>query len=99
MNLIEKTFAAAIVAACLVLLLRLVLSPRQRARFDAGWHRFIAAVGRRGSALGGQGSAEARAEREAGKAIDRARRTAAGGEWDGNVYRPKSFKRKKRDLH
>ncbi|MEO6362483.1 MAG: hypothetical protein ABIO71_04580 [Caldimonas sp.] len=100
MNLIEKTFAFAIVAACLVLLLRLALSSPRRDRFDAGWRRLIAAVARKGAALRGHRGAEARAGREAGKAIERARRTAAGGEWDGNVYRPKSFKqKKKRDLH
>jgi len=42
-------------------------------------------------------AAEARARREAKDAIQRARRSAI--ERDGNVYRPKAFKGKRRDLH
>lgn len=99
-NLIEKVFAGAMLAVCLLLMLRLVLGPSRRFRFDAALRRFGAAVERRLQSLGPHRSAASRAEREADKAIERARRRAASpGEWDGNVYRPKSFKRKKRDLH
>ena len=43
-------------------------------------------------------TAHSRAEREARNAIERARGRAAADR-DGNVIRPKAFKRKKRDLH
>ena len=103
MNLIEKVFAAAMLAVCLVLLARLFAGEHRRARFDAAWHAFQARWKRR---LRRRSKAEtetghARAERLAREAIDRARRRADGGSWDGNVYRPGSFarKKKKRDLH
>jgi hypothetical protein len=97
MNLVEKIFAAVMVGACLLLLLRMLLKPRRRARVDASirrgserWqrrlHRFVAWPG-----------AELRARRETKEAIRRARRTAS--ERDGNVVRPKAFKGKRRDLH
>ena len=90
-------------AVCLVLLLRLFAGERRRARFDARWHAFRRQMKRR---LGGVARPEtetghARAERLAREAIERARQRADGGAWDGNVYRPRSFtrKKKKRDLH
>ena len=104
MNVIEKVFAAAVLVACLLLLARLVLGTRQRARFDAGWRRFSGRIGRlveRRGQRSAEASARSRAERGAAEAIERARRRAEAGAWDGNVYRPKSFggRKKKRDLH
>ena len=96
--MVEKIFAAFMVAGCVLLLLRLLLGPNRRERLDAALRRAGARWSRRVRHLVARPSAQALAEREAKAAIERASRRASG-EWDGNVYRPKSFKRKKRDLH
>lgn len=102
-NLIEKIFAAAMLAVCLMLLARLFAGERRRARFDAAWRAFRAPLRRwlRRRAKAEAETGHARAERLAREAIERARQRADGGAWDGNVYRPGSFtkKKKKRDLH
>ncbi len=102
MQVIEKAFAAIVLLACLFFLLRMCLGPGRRARFDdvvRAWHRPWQQKWREAMRNSAESRAESRAERTARDAIARARRTAAGGEWEGNVYKPKSFKRKKRDLH
>ena len=98
MPVIEKIFAGLMLAACLLLLVRMTLGPGRRDRLDAALRRWRAPWRQR-LLRARRNSAEARAERAAQEAIARARRAAADGEWDGNVYRPKSFKGKKRDLH
>ena len=102
-NLIEKIFAAAMLAVCLVLLARLFAGERRRVRFDAAWHAFLARWKRRlrRRTKADTETGHVRAERLAREAIERARQRADGGTWDGNVYRPGSFtrKKKKRDLH
>ena len=93
-SVLEKLFPAIVVAACLVLLLRLVLGERLRHRFDriiARWSRTASA---RIQGLFTWNASRRRARRAAEEAIRRARE---GGEWDGNVYRPKSFNRKDKD--
>lgn len=92
----EKIIAAIMLAGCLVLLLRVFLGTRRRARFDAAVARFSARLGRGTDTLIGLPASRRRARREAEAAIRRARE--GGGQWDGNVYRPKSFK-KDRKLH
>ena len=97
--MLEKIFAATIVAGCLVMLLRVVLGPRRRQTFDRGIARWSRRVRARLEALFTWNSGRRRARRAADEAIRRARDGAAG-EWDGNVYRPKSFKNKKdRKIH
>ncbi len=94
----EKIIAALMLAGCLVLLARVFIGERRRARFDAAIARFSARMGRRTDRLFTAPAAQRRAKREAQAAIDRAR----NGEWDGNVYRPKSFKngkKKDRKIH
>jgi hypothetical protein len=94
---LEKLFPAIVVAACLVLLLRLVLGERRRHRFDRTIARWSRAIGARTEGLFTWNASRRRARRAAEEAIRRARE---GGEWDGNVYRPKSFKSKKdRKIH
>lgn len=83
-------------AGCLVLLLRVFLGARRRATFDAAIARFSRRVSRRTDTLISLPAAKRRARREAEVAIRRARE---GGEWDGNVYRPKSFKKKGGKIH
>ena len=97
MNLVEKIFAAVMVAVCVLLLLRMLLRPRSRDRVDAAVRRGSARWSGRVQRLVAWPAAEARARREAKDAIQRARRSAI--ERDGNVYRPKAFKGKRRDLH
>lgn len=92
--MLEKIFAATIVVGCLMLMLRLVLGPRRRARFDRALARVSERVGRGLDSVLAWPTSRRRARREAAAAI----RRAQGGEWDGNVYRPKSFK-DKRKLH
>ena len=94
--LIEKTFAALVVLACVVLLLRQFVGARRRARFDATFSR----VGRRVRSTAVRvyrwPAAHRRAQREAEAAIRRARGQRAGRH-DDNVVRPK-FKNS-RKLH
>ena len=100
-TLIERGFAGLVIAVCGVLLVRLVVGERRRYRFDAALHRLWRALlrgwRRTAYALGGFGRWRAarrhaaEAERMADDVIQRARDR---GEWDGNVYRPKSFRNK-----
>jgi hypothetical protein len=81
MDLVEKVLAAITVGVCIVLLLRLAIGPDR----IAGVLRWRAA--------------KRQAEREAKSVIERARRGGAQrpeGDWDGNVYRPKNFRRPKK---
>ena len=96
--MLEKLFPAIVVAACLVLLLRLVLGERRRHRFDRALVRWSRSARHRIEGLFTWNAERRRARRAAEEAIRRAR--GGGGEWDGNVYRPKSFDKKKdRKIH
>ena len=97
MNLVEKIFAAGMVIACVLLLARMLLRPRRRARVDASLRRNGELWQRRVHRLIAWPAAELRARRETKAAIRRARRSAL--ERDGNVISPKAFKGKRRDLH
>ena len=95
--MLEKVFPAIVVACCLVLLLRLVLGETRRHRFDRAIARWSRIVGARIEGLFTWNASRRRARRAAEEAIRRARE---GGDWDGNVYRPRSFgKRKDRKIH
>jgi hypothetical protein len=93
---IGQGFAAIVLAACLVMLLRLALGARRRQRFDAvairAWLRLRAAA----VALWRW----PRSRRQARQLADETIRRASRGQWDGNVYTPDEFKRPPRDkLH
>jgi hypothetical protein len=88
--MIEQLLAGLVLAACAVLLARLVLGERRRGRFDAAARRGAASLRRRALVVWHWRSRRRQAQRAAADAIERARRA---GEWDGNVYKPKSFKR------
>ena len=93
----EKVIPAIVVAACLVLLLRLLLGEGRRHRFDRAIVRWSRTARVRIESLFTWNASRRRARRAAEEAIQRAR---DGGDWDGNVYRPKSFgKRKDRKIH
>ena len=98
----EKMFAALALAVCAVLLLRLLIGERRRYRFDAAARRVWVALRRFGLWLRRSGawlyhwrSSRRNAAQAAEEAIRRAR--GADGSWDGNVYKPKSFRKPPRD--
>lgn len=81
--MVEKVLAGAVLAVCVVMLFRLCLGLRARMRFD---HTVRTAV-----RLPMLAVHRVRAARGAAEAIRRAKSTE--GDWQGNVYTPKSFKR------
>lgn len=89
----DKIFAALVFVCCLVLLLRLALGERRRHRFDSFWRRRWIGLRVQWTRLWHWPAARRRARRDAEAAIRRARE----GVWEGNVYKPKSFD--KRKLH
>jgi hypothetical protein len=88
MNLVEKIFAATMVVICVLLLLRMVLRPRRRARVDASLKKRAALWQRRIQRAILWPAAELRARRETREAIRRARSPS-----------PQAFKGRRRDLH
>lgn len=97
--MIEKSFAIAVLAICVVMMARLLLGVRLRMQVDAFARRTW--QGLRGGARSlfhRRRSSPKSAAQVAEEAIQRARE---GGTWEGNVYKPKSFdKRPPRDkLH
>jgi hypothetical protein len=97
MNVVEKIFAAGMVVVCVLLLARMLLRPRRRARVDASMRRNGELWQRRVRRMVAWPAAELRARRETKEAIRRARRSAS--EHDGNLISPKAFKGRRRDLH
>jgi hypothetical protein len=87
--MIEQVFAGLVLAVCAVLLVRLVLGETRRRQFDAAMRRAWLASKRRALHVWHWRERKRLAEQAAADAIERARRA---GEWDGNVYRPKSFR-------
>jgi hypothetical protein len=85
----EKVIAGIVLAVCAVLLLRLALPPRQRARLDAAWRRGVLGGRQWGRRVWFWRSHRQTATREAEEAIRRAQRKV---QRDGNVLRPDSFK-------
>ncbi len=86
----ERVFAAIVLAVCALLLLRLMLGAPRRHRLDAALRRAGAAL-RRAPV---QWRRRRAARRGANEAFGRAR---AHGDWDGNVYTPKSLRKPRRD--
>ncbi|PPE70552.1 hypothetical protein IS481_09565 [Caldimonas thermodepolymerans] len=89
--MIEKSFAALVFAVCIVLLLRMLVGERRRARLDAAWLRLWQALRRRAVAVWRWWPARREAARAAEQAIRRAR--GERGHWEGNVYRAGAFRR------
>lgn len=92
----EKLLAGLTLAVCLLLLLRLAVGARRRARWDAVVRRSAHALRRVGRSSLHWPGARRRAAAEARDAIERARRRGA---WEGNVYTPESFRRRERKDH
>jgi hypothetical protein len=86
----DRVLAAIALATCIVLLMRLLIGAKARARVDRALRRWLGAV--RGLA------AFARHRREAARAADEAiRRARDRATREGNVYTPKSFRKPPRD--
>jgi hypothetical protein len=83
--MLEQIGAAIVLAVCLAIWGRMLLTPERRQRMLAGPRRLLRGWRKRRSA-----------RREAADAIERARRKP-GVEREGNVYRPKSFDRSRDD--
>ncbi len=103
--MIDRVLAGVGVLVCAVLLLRMAIGTARCNRLDAkvrGWFGRLSgrarAVRRRSAPLSVDAEA---AQREAQRAIDRARRARTEAEHDGNVIRPRAFRgpKKKPPLH
>jgi hypothetical protein len=95
--MMTQALAVLTLAACGLLLLRLMLPAARRQRVDAAARRGWFALKLRARLLWHWRSRRREADAAARKAIERASRRAAG-EWKGNVYEPESF-RKPRKPH
>ena len=91
----EKILAALTIATCAVLLLRLLLGKRRRARFDAAARRAWFATQRSALSVWHWRDRRRHAAKIAEETIRRAR--SAGTEREGNVYKPKSFRKPPKD--
>ena len=87
--MVETVFAGITLAVCVVLLLRLMLGPRRRQRFDTAVRRAWITCLTRARRLYGWRSARRESAAAAEAAILRARRVV---DRDGNVIRPRSFR-------
>ncbi len=95
--MIEQAISAVVLALCLGMIVRLMVGPQRRYRFDQWARRTGLGIKQGLQRLVHWRSSRKTAERVAEDAIRRAR---GEGSWDGNVYKPKSFKRPPRDkLH
>jgi hypothetical protein len=108
-TVIETILASIVLAICVLLLVRMWVSPRVRDRMDAIGRRCRRAGERVLAACWREPLARRHAARAANEAIRRARRRSAhgtppagadgkesdsfNGEREGNVYKPKSFRR------
>lgn len=92
--MVEKVLAGIVLALCVGLFVRLLVGERRRYRLDAWLQRSAATLAQRARLLWHW----RRTRREAQRAADEAIRRARGEvERDGNVYRPKSFRKPPRD--
>jgi hypothetical protein len=85
----ETILAGVVLAACAVMLVRLMLGERLRYRFDRAVGRAYEACKRRVMSIRRWRSTRRDAARAAEEAIKRARKST---EREGNVYKPKSFR-------
>lgn len=99
MYLAEPLLAGLTLIVCAVLLVRLCLRPAQRQRFDRtlrGWGWTL----RHGALQLWHWRASRRLARAEAEAVIRRARTGKAadddGEWSGNVYTPKSFRKTRR---
>jgi hypothetical protein len=101
--MLHTVLAATGLAICIALALHMALPYRLRARVDAGVARLAGWARAQMDRLTGWRRRQRQtraAALEAERVIRRARESAqqgrSDGEWDGNVYRPKSFEKPKK---
>ena len=82
--------SALVVAVCVLMLVRMMLPAKRRARLDQGLKRVPKVLSRRWHSLRHGRQRRVAAERLARDAIERARKTTV--ERDGNVIKPDAFK-------
>ena len=84
--MIQNLLAAVIFIVCVISMIRLLVGARRRGRMDAffirSWLRIKLLFSRR----------RPQKKNPADLAEEAIRRAKDGGTWDGNVYKPKSFK-------
>jgi hypothetical protein len=88
----DKVLPVAIAVVCVLMLVRLFVGDRIRHRVDGALLRAWQASRRRVLKLARWRSSR-RAAAQATEEVIRRARTKASGEWEGNVYKPDSFKR------
>ena len=93
----ERVFAAIAFALCVLLLVRLTLSAPRRYRLDSALRRVGNALRRTGLSIWHWRDARRAAENARKVADEAIKRARDRGEWDGNVYTPKSFRKPPRD--
>jgi len=87
----EAILALLLLVVCLVVGLRMMLGSTRRQRMDAAWARLVDRLkGRRPPKRPMRPDEAARAAEEA------IRRAREGGHWEGNVFKPRSFRRPKK---
>ena len=97
MAMIEPLLAGATLALCVALLVRLMLGARRRQRFDAALVRFWRTSRRHALHLWHWRARRQAARQAAAEAIRRASSGSWDGTRDGNVYKPRSFRKPPRD--
>ena len=97
----DKGSAGVVLAVCALLLLRLLIGAERRQRVDAALRRWALTARRHLFLMWHWRASRRAAARVAEETIRRARRkdVPADGEWDGNVYKPKSFRKPPNKLH
>ena len=97
-SLVESVLAGLTLTVCVALLMHMAIGPARREKLRLRWLAFRRAGGRTAwRRLWPSRGQRAAARREADEAIERARHAAESaerGQWEGNVYRPKSFDRR-----
>jgi hypothetical protein len=99
MGLAEQLLAALTLAVCVVLGVRLCLGPARQQRFDRALRKWSRTLRRGALRLWHWRASRRLARTEAEAVIQRARSGRAkgdDGEWTGNVYTPKSFRKPRR---
>ncbi|MCC6852150.1 MAG: hypothetical protein GX886_08545 [Comamonadaceae bacterium] len=90
---VETLLAAVGLALCLVLLARMALGARRRARLDALVQRAARGLEHRVRSRWRRHRLHGQAAREARAAIERARRARHGVAREGQIHRPRSLER------
>ncbi|HET7795105.1 MAG TPA: hypothetical protein VFL64_17110 [Rhizobacter sp.] len=93
--MLETVFAVLTLVICIALMVRLLVGPRRRQGLDAWARRTGLGIKYTALRVYHWRSSRQTAKRVAEDAIRRARDDK--GSWEGNVYKPKSFKRPPRD--